>query len=96
MTNSKLFSYVGFAIKKGSVQYGVDNIISAKRPPKIVLYTEKLSERSQNRIARYAEENKIPLFRYDVEEVLPGRKCFALGVTDEHLANAIQTAIKEI
>ena len=96
MVKNKVSSYVGFAVKKGSALLGVDNVIESRKLPRVILFDEKLSERSKNRLRRYATEREIPLFLFSPEEVLPSRNCLALGVTDESLAQAIITAVKEI
>ena len=96
MPKNKVSSYVGFAVKKGSALLGVDNVIESRRRAQVILFDEKLSERSQNRLSRYATDYGIPLYQFSPEEVLPSKNCLALGVTDPSLAQAIITAIKEI
>lgn len=96
MAANKIESYMGFAIRKGSALFGVDNVIESRKKPKLILFDVKLSERSQNRLRRYAETNGIASNEYPLSDALPGKNCLALGVTDESLAKAIISVIKEI
>ena len=85
---SKINSYVGFAVKSGKVKFGVDNIITCKRA-KVVLYDGALSENSVKRLQNYIEAQNIPAFITDMESVLKDRNCKALAVLDASLAKAI-------
>ena len=96
MPINKCRSYVGFAVKKGSALFGVDNVIASKKKPSLILWDEHLSQNSQSRLTRYAIDRAIPIQKFPLHEVLPNRNCLALGITDVHLSDAIQNAIKEI
>ena len=95
MQNSRLKTFVGFAIKKRAVLIGVDNVTTAKRKIKIILADETLSERSAGMISRYASDHDIPCYIMDLEPILPGRSCKAIGITDSGLADAIKSELKE-
>lgn len=96
MATSKIESYIGFAIRKGSAYFGVDNVIESRKKPKVILFDKKLSERSQTRLRRYAETAGIPSFEYNLTDALPHKNCLALGIADGSLAEAIISVIKEI
>lgn len=95
MAQNKLFTYVGFAIKSGKVKYGVDNIISAKRAPAVILISNDLSDNSLKQLDRYITAHASERFTVDLKAILPERNCKALGITDIHLADAIKSEIKE-
>ena len=96
MEKNKISSYVGFAVKKGSALFGVDNVIASRRRPFLILIDSKLSDRSKRRIQEYSENNCVPVDTCSLQEILPNRNCLCLGITDENLAQAIKNVKKEI
>ncbi len=93
MKTEKIRSYVGFSIKAGKAKLGVDNIVEAKRPPFVVLYDEALSDNSKHKILQKC--NGSPMFLAPMAEILPGRKCLAVGVSERNLAQAIIKDMEE-
>ncbi len=89
--NSKIKAYIGFAINKGAVIYGADNILSAKRKPKLIVICKTASEKTKKEVKYYCSKNGILLLESAVlaEKIVlkAGVKVFAL--TDENLASAI-------
>ena len=77
--NGKIETYIGFAIKKGSVVYGCDNI----------LQTRSLSDNSQAVLKITAEQRGCPLRQIDDYDALAKRNCKALAICDKSLAAAI-------
>lgn len=95
MQISRIRSYVGFAIKSGKAQFGLDNITAAKRKALVILFDSSFSERSAAKLSAYAERNGIDIFSADMEAILPQRNCKAIGIIDENLANAVKSELKE-
>ncbi|MGN1259441.1 MAG: hypothetical protein ACI4T8_04390 [Christensenellales bacterium] len=52
----KISPYIGFAIKSGETQIGVDNI---NKGAKVILYDTALAENSTNKLIKIAEELKV-------------------------------------
>lgn len=95
MPQNRLFTFVGFAIKSRKVIYGVDNLVAAKRKPEVILYSESLGENSRKSLVAYADKNMIERYEINLDEILSGKNCKALGITDRHLADAVKSEIKE-
>lgn len=95
MRPNRIKSFVGFAVKARKIQYGVDNVVSAGRKAHLILFSPDLSERSGKRLHEYADRNEIDVFAVRLEEILPGRNCKALGITDVNLAEAVKSELKE-
>ena len=87
--NSKVESYIGFAIKKGSVVFGCDGIKSSKKHLLLLLYTPTLSDNSLSTLKQVAERLGCPLAQIDDYETLRKKNCKALAVCDKSLACAI-------
>lgn len=93
MKTERIRSYVGFAIKAGKAKIGIDNIISAKRIPFVVLYDEKLSDNSKRKLLSSCE--KTVVYQAPMAELLPGKNCLAIGVCEKNLATAIIKEMEE-
>ena len=87
--NSKVESYIGFAIRKGSVVFGVDNIVVYKKKMYLVLATKSLSANSVEKLKKYANERNIPFAEIDDFESLIKKNCKALAICDKSLSDAI-------
>ena len=87
--NSKVETYIGFAIKKGSVVYGCDGIKSSKKHLLLLLYTPTLSENSLSVLKQVSERTGCTLAQIDDFETLRKKNCKALAICDKSLANAI-------
>lgn len=94
MQIAKIRSYVGFAVKAGKAKIGVDNIISAKKTPYVILYDERLSQNSKEKLFRKCADKKI--FPVSMEEVFPNKNCLAIGIAEVNLAGAISKEMEEI
>ena len=93
MKTEKIRSYVGFAIKAGKVKIGIDNILSAKKNPFVVLYDEKLSDNSKRKLLSGCE--KTVVYSAPMSEIMPGKNCLAIGVCEKNLATAIIKEMEE-
>lgn len=96
MVLSRVKTFLGFAIKKRAIVIGVDNITSFRGKMRMILIDEKLSERSTEKVTRYATERMIDIFTVNMDTIMPeDSTCKAIGVTDNGLADAIKTELKE-
>ncbi len=87
--NSKIESYIGFAIKKGSVLFGCDSIKKAKKRVYLLLATKTLSENSRNVLDGCAEKYGCKVLQMDEYDFLSAKNCKALAICDKSLAEAI-------
>ena len=87
--NSKIETYVGFAIRKGSVVFGCDSIRVYRKKMWLLLYTPSLSENSLSVLKQVAEKINRPLECIPECEILSKKNCKALAICDKSLANAI-------
>ena len=87
--NSKVETYIGFAIKKGSVVFGCDGIKSSKKHMLLLLYTPTLSNNSLEVLKQVSVSSGCPLAQIDDYDTLRNKNCKALAICDKSLANAI-------
>lgn len=93
---TKIETYVGFAIKKGAVVYGIDNITAYHKRMHVIFADPELSERGMYSIKAFAESRKIPLLvKKELYLVINKQNCKAFAVTDKHLAGAILNNVDE-
>ena len=89
--NQKIKTYIGFALKKGSVVFGLDNI--RKKPSAIclVLVCETASEKTVKETEFFCCKNKIPLVlrAVSVAETVGRQGVKILALTDKSLAEAV-------
>ncbi len=87
--NSKIETYIGFAIKKGSAVFGCDNIEKYRKKIFLLLYTKTLSLNSISVIQSVANKRSCILTEIEDYEVLVKRNCKAIAICDKSLADAI-------
>ncbi len=87
--NSKIETYIGFAIKKGSVVFGCDSIETCRKKIKLILRTKSLSENSVKFLENIAKKRSCRIAEIDDYDLLKKRNCKALAICDSSLANAI-------
>ena len=87
--NSKVETYIGFAIKKGSVVFGCDGIKISRKRMCLLLYTPTLSINSLSVLQQVAERTGCPLAQIDDTDTLRKKNCKALAICDKSLARAI-------
>ena len=92
--NSKIETYIGFAIKKGSVVFGVDNIKYYRKKMYLLLYVESLSQNSLDVLKLISERVGCTLSQITDYEILQRKNCKALAICDKSLANAIIENLK--
>ena len=86
---SKVETYIGFAIKKGSVVLGCDSIKTYKKRMQLLLYTTSLSDNSLSVLKEVSARTGCPLAQIDDYDILKMRNCKALAICDKSLSNAI-------
>ena len=87
--NSKVETYIGFAIKKGSAVFGCDNIEKYRKKVYLLLGTKSLSNNSLAVLQSVASKRGLKLVEIDDYDILTKRNCKALAICDKSLANAI-------
>ena len=87
--NSKIETYIGFAIKKGSVVFGCDNIERYRKKVYLLLATKTLSQNSLKVLNGCAERLGCKVVQIDDSEFLSKKNCKALAICDKSLADAI-------
>ncbi len=87
--NSKIETYIGFAIKKGAVAFGIDSIERCRKKVYLLLATETLSENSLKVAQKCAQKFGCPLQQIEDYSVLAQRNCKAIAICDKSLADAI-------
>lgn len=87
--NSKVETYIGFAIRKGSVVFGCDNIEKYRKKVFLLLATQSLSDNSLQTLNNVASKRNCALLRIDDYDILTKRNCKALAICDKSLADAI-------
>jgi len=89
--NSKIKTYVGFALNKGDVVLGLDNIKKCKKPQKLIVMSFDASDKTKKEIKYCCQKYKSVLIECSkpVEELVakPGVKVFAMS--DNNLIKAI-------
>lgn len=87
--NSKIETYIGFAIKKGSVVFGCDTIKNYRKKMYLLLYTTTLSQNSLSQLEGVSQNLGCPLAQIEDFNILKLKNCKALAICDKSLANAI-------
>ena len=90
MNQSKIKTFIGFAIKSRAIVYGVDAI--KEKNVKVIFFSEGLSETSKNSCKKFAEKNSCDYYQLTDEQMLEltyNEKIKAFAITNVDLANAI-------
>ena len=96
MKESKLASYIGFAIKSGKAIFGYDNLFKSKKLPRIIICCSTLSEKMKNKLISYSNDKKIKLLTLEnliLSDIIKRDNCKVLGICDENLSFAIENEI---
>ncbi|HEY8423967.1 MAG TPA: hypothetical protein VIL23_04335 [Clostridia bacterium] len=91
MNKKKVETYIRFAIKCGSVIYGIDRIKPRINKIKIIIADKTLSDNSLKKAKLLSERYNIPfiLSEDDINKVLNTSNCKIIGITNTNLADAI-------
>ncbi len=87
--NSKIETYIGFAIKKGAVVFGCDNIEKYRKKMYLLLATDTLSDNSYSILQSVSQKKAICLLKIADYDLLLKRNCKALAICDKSLSDAI-------
>lgn len=88
--NSKIETYIGFAIKKGSAVLGCDSIKKCRKKVYLLLATKTLSQNSLDFLQKASEKFRCEVVVTEDYNNLKQKNCKALAICDKSLANAIQ------
>ncbi len=102
LNNSKIKTYLGFAIKSGNLYSGYDtcaNLIKRNKL-KLLILTEDASDKTKDKFTKLAEKYEVPLSFVDssalMEELTGISDRNIYGISDNNLANAISKEINNM
>lgn len=89
--NSKIKSYIGFALNKGAVILGADNIKKTKKRPKAVIVCDTASEKTKSEMRFYCGKHGVVLIesRVPAEQLVAKTGVKVFAVSDENLVSAV-------
>jgi hypothetical protein len=90
LNSDKIKSYIGFAVKKGSVVYGLDSLELYRKKVHIVLYSPLLAENSLKKLKAEVVRFKCECHLFDTLSDTLRKNCKVLGITDKSLADAVK------
>lgn len=85
---NKIETFIGFAIKSGAVQYGVDNIIKSGSRIQLVLINGEEETSSKQKIVKFCNRNNIKV-KILKEKSFQLKNVQAIGILNENLATQI-------
>lgn len=87
---NKISSYIGFAIRKGSVVYGIDNITAVRKRQYLIIACSS-SENTLKKTRAYCEKHNHPLMitTMPLNQLVHKDNCMVIAITDKQLAAAI-------
>lgn len=89
---SKAETYIGFSIKSGKIIWGLDNVLSCRVSPKLIVTCNSLGENSEKKLLTYASSKGIKVLKLKnrhLEDIVNKSNCKVIGLTDAHLAQAV-------
>lgn len=92
MNNTKLDSYIGFAVRSNKVIFGVDRLLDSKKVPLVVMYDEELGANSLKHIKLYCERKSVTSYSMPhgyLANLLKREKVKVLAIIDVSLGTAI-------
>lgn len=98
MEIEKIKSYVGLAKRSRSFVVGLDNVLKSSKL-KLVIYTDKLSDSSLNKLNNFVKTKDIDSFMIssEIADVVLGSEMIKVfAITDKGLANAIKKNLTEM
>lgn len=96
---SKLGTYIGFAIRSGKVIFGYDNLFKSKKKAILVLYSLDLAEKMQIKLKTFCNEQKIdilPLENSNLSDIIKRNNCKVLGICNQELSKVIEKEITKL
>lgn len=92
MNNTKLDSYIGFAVRSNKVIFGVDRLLESKKIPLVVMYDEELGANSLKHIKLYCERKSVTNYSMPhgyLANLLKREKVKVISIIDVSLGSAI-------
>lgn len=89
---NKIKSYIGFAIKSGNVEFGLDKCLNNKKL-QVIICSSYLSNNSKSKLKQNCK-NFYELFPNQLEYLNVSSK--VIGISEPHLANQIISEIKHL
>lgn len=93
MQADKIVAYLGFAIKKGSVIFGVDAAEAYRKKIFLIVYDETLSDNSRKSAEKIRKKHKCTSIRFKgmtLSEIVYRNNCKFVALTDKALGDAIE------
>ncbi len=98
LMQSKLGTYIGFAIRSGKVVFGYDNLFKSKKKVILVLYSLDLAEKMQIKLKTFCNDQKIdilPLENPNLSDIIKRDNCKVLGICEPELSKVIAKEITQ-
>lgn len=91
MNETKIKSYIGFAIRMRKYVFGVDGIRTDKHKQYVIVYDDSLAENSLSKLKSHAEKKQIPLLKvcFSLSELTKRENVKVVAISDKSLAEAI-------
>lgn len=89
---NKIRSYIGFAIKSGSVVYGADMITLCRKSPHLIIISHSINRTSDKNIREYADKRSVKTITLEddiMKDIITRTNCKAIAITDKNLARAV-------
>lgn len=90
MNIEKVKTYVGFAIRSGTIVYGVDTIV--KKRVDLIVYGDELAAGSKAKLVSLSQEINCPIKEIqqgEVDFIIGGEGVKAFAIKNNNLAKAI-------
>ena len=92
LKESKLKTYIGFAIKSNNIVFGYDKLFENKKTPKLVIVCSSLNEKNTNKIIDFCSSQNIQYYKLNeilLSDLTSRNNCKCIGVCDDNLSNVI-------
>lgn len=91
MNESKIISYIGFAMRMNKAVYGLESVRHGNKPIYAIVYDATLGGDASKRIASISENTGIPIVKvgFNLSEQYKRASLKLIGIGDKSLADAI-------
>ena len=89
---NKISAYIGFAIKSGSVLYGIDNIINTSKKIQLIIMCNTNNQKVKFKLENYAEKNATKLIEtknITLNEITHKNNVKVIAILNKNIATAI-------
>jgi len=88
---SKIESLIGFAIRAGKVNFGLNSVVEFNKNPKLIIFSDKLAESSVKDIKKVASKckSKLIMTSVDLSVVTHKEGCKVISITDKMFSDGI-------